>query len=138
MSLLRILRAMFSPSVGARGERVAARYLRRRGYRVVARNLRGRFGEIDLLAEAPDGRTLVVVEVKAAAPADGEPAAPELRPEVHVNPVKQRKLAALAAQLVRRLKLADRPVRFDVIAVELPRGAQPLIRHHEAAFESHL
>src|SRR5688572_661768 len=84
-------------SLGARGERVAARLLRREGYRVLARNLRSRLGEVDILAEAPDGHTIVIVEVKA-----GTGAAAALRPEVHVNAAKQRKLAALASNLARR------------------------------------
>jgi len=134
-------------SLGERGERAAAAYLRKRGYRIRARNLTLKMGEIDLLADAPDGRTLVVVEVKAGRRDD-------IRPEVHVNTAKQRQLARLASHLVARFKLDDRPVRFDVIAVvfppEAPAGAhpestpqriargEPEIRHHEHAFESYL
>jgi putative endonuclease len=126
------------------GEWTAARYLRSRGYRILARNLRNRFGEVDILAQDPDGRTVVVVEVKAAVPPPGNPrdpspsAAAAVRPEEHVNRHKQRKLAALAGQLVRRYRLEDRPVRFDVVGVDLPRRARPIIRHHLGAFESHV
>jgi len=119
---------------GPRGERAAAKHLKRRGYRILARNLRSRLGEVDLLAEAPDGRTIVVVEVKAGIGRDAYAA------EARVGPDKQRKLVALAAQLARRHGLEDRPIRFDVIGVGLdPAGrAPPAIRHYEAAFESHL
>ncbi|MEX0653346.1 MAG: YraN family protein [Phycisphaeraceae bacterium] len=116
-------------SLGGRGERVAAKHLKRQGYRVVARNLRCKVGEIDLLAEAPDGRTVVVVEVKAGR---GGP----LPPEVRVGAAKQRKLVSLAVQLVRRHRLHRRPIRFDVIGVDLPARGKPVVRHHVGAFEA--
>ncbi len=49
-------------AVGRRGEQLAAAYLRRRGCEVLARNVRTRHGEIDVIAR--DGRALVFVEVK--------------------------------------------------------------------------
>lgn len=120
-------------SVGARGERAAARHLRSRGYTIHARNLRTTLGEIDILATDPDGKTLVLVEVKSAR---GDEANGSPRPEEHVNPQKQRKLASLALALSRRRRFADRPMRFDVIGVNLPEGKPPTIRHHVGAFES--
>jgi len=101
------------------------------GYKILKRNLRNRFGEIDLVAEAPDKRTVVIVEVKSAQNAD-------VQPELRVDKRKQKRLIALAAQLVRRYKLQDRPIRFDVVAVNLPKGQEPIIRHYLAAFESHV
>ncbi|MBB6429441.1 YraN family protein [Algisphaera agarilytica] len=115
---------------GRAGEHLAAQHLKKHGYRVLARNLRNRFGEIDLLALAPDGRTVVVVEVKAGSANERFP------PELHVTPAKQRKIVALTAQLARRYRLTDRPFRFDVIAVEFPEQGDPVIRHHVGAFAS--
>lgn len=118
---------------------MAARFLRKRGYRILARNVNFSHGEIDLLVEAPDKKTIVVVEVKAAEVAtDTPPAASRPRPEVHVNHVKQRKLVSLAAQAVKRYRLHNRPVRFDVVGVDLPEKKKPVIRHHVGAFESHV
>lgn len=117
---------------GPRGEKTAERHLARLGYRIVARNLRTRHGELDLVAVAPDRRQLVVVEVKAGR------AGATLPPELHVTPAKQRKIAGLAAELVRRKRLGVGRVRFDVIAVEFADNADPILRHHEAAFESHV
>lgn len=125
------LKRQYRSSTGARGERAAADLLKRTGYRVMARNLRNRFGEIDLVALAPDGRTVVIIEVKTAERADA-------MPELRVNQKKQRKLTALAAQIVRRYKLENKPIRFDVIAVNLPPDADPIVRHYQAAFESHV
>ena len=141
--LRRVLRNT-SESVGQRGERAAARHLKKTGYRILARNLRNRFGEVDLLAQAPDGRTIVIVEVKAAVIALEERNGSNRRnplPEEHVNAAKQRKLTALASQLARQHKLQDRPIRFDVVGVDLPPAdapgnPKPTIRHHEAAFEA--
>lgn len=122
-------------ATGPRGERAAARYLKQHGYRVLARNVRNRFGEIDIIAQPRnDARTVVIVEVKAAA---GEPGRP-FRPEVHVNHAKRRKLVALSAQVLRACRLTDRRVRYDVVAVELPSHGPPVIRHHPGAFESHV
>ena len=51
--------------LGEEGERLARKFLERRGYRIIASNYRTRMGEIDLIAE--HGQTLVFVEVKARA-----------------------------------------------------------------------
>lgn len=48
---------------GQAGESAAEKYLRHKGYRIVARNLRSSVGELDLVAE--DGQVLVFVEVKS-------------------------------------------------------------------------
>lgn len=124
--------------LAARGEWVAARHLQRRGYRIIGRNLRNRLGEIDLLAIAPDRRTVVIVEVKSRATASATHPVDELVPEARVNRSKQRKLVALAAQLARRSGLSQRPIRFDVVGVDLPDRKRPIVRHHVAAFESHI
>lgn len=54
--------------IGKRGEEIAAEYLRGHGYRVIERNYRTRFGEIDLILEGPStnfrSSRLVFVEVK--------------------------------------------------------------------------
>lgn len=118
-----------------RGEQLAARFLRREGYRILARNLRSRLGEIDILAEAPDRRTIGVVEVKTSLP---DSHADNPRPEVRVNLHKQRKLVALASQIARQYRLTDRPIRFDVIGVDLKHDGTATIRHHPAAFESNV
>lgn len=125
------LRFQRTQSIGARGEQAAVKALKKKHYRVMARNLRNRFGEIDIVALTPDRKTVVIIEVKTAE-------APNALPEARVDHHKQRRLTALAAQAVRRYKLQNKPIRFDVIAVNLPPDAEPLIRHYEAAFDSHV
>ncbi len=111
---------------GRDGEALAWEHLRRAGYRLVARNLRTRFGEIDLVVE--QGDTLVFVEVRSRAgtrfgtPLDS------------IDRRKRQQVARLAADFLSRRRLDDRRARFDVVAVEWQDGA-PKIDHVENAFE---
>lgn len=135
MPLPRTLRRLFGLTPltpGARGERVAERYLRSLQYKLVARNLANRLGEIDLLMIAPDGRTLVFVEVKTAAPGRRSTVPPEHR----VGKRKQAKVARVAAKLIAKHKLTGRPIRFDVVGVDLHDDREPDVRHYPGAFES--
>jgi putative endonuclease len=125
------LKRQHRSSTGARGEQAAADFLKQNKYKVIARNLRNRFGEVDLVALTPDGRAVVIVEVKTAE-------RPDAMPELRVNKTKQHKLTALAAQIARRYRLQNKPIRFDVIAINLPPDADPIVRHYPAAFESNV
>ncbi|MFI4856098.1 MAG: YraN family protein [Phycisphaerales bacterium JB065] len=116
--------------VGAGGERLASRHLRRHGYRVIARNLRTPVGEVDLLCLAPDRRTVVVVEVKTRCYDGNESGRSRLPPELALNAAKKRKLLAIAQDLIRRKKWSGRTVRIDLIAIDLKHGEEPVLRHH--------
>ncbi len=96
-------------SYGARCERAAARHLRLRGYRIVARNFRAAGAEIDLVAI--DGDTLVFVEVK------GRRSLVAGTPEAAVNERKQQHIRRAAEIFVDRHRAQRKPVRFDVIAI---------------------
>lgn len=114
--------------LGRAGERRAARYLKRRGYRVLGRNVRVNVGEADLVCEAPDKRTIVIVEVKTRR----AKAAETFAPETAVNPAKARKLLQVAQSLMKRNNWHDRPVRIDVVGVVWPDRGRPEIRHLES------
>jgi putative endonuclease len=116
--------------LGQRGERAAARYLRRRGYHIVARGDRHGPGELDLVAV--DGRTVVFVEVKTRADARHG------HPSDAVDQAKQRRLTRLAVAFLKRHGLLDSPARFDVIAIVWPEGRRlpASIEHFENAFEA--
>lgn len=124
--------------VGRAGERAAARALRRSGYRVIARNVHVEFGELDLLCVAPDKWTIVGVEVKArsvGALADGAGNAGaagrrEFPAEAKANQEKRRKVRAIVQQLAKANGWQDRPLRVDVVGVDLPAGGEPIVRHH--------
>ncbi len=121
-------------SLGRRGERAAARLLRRRGYRILARNARVPMGEADLVCLAPDRTTVVIVEVKTRyVRANDQDAIP---PEANITSHKRAKLAKIARHLIRCNGWQERPVRIDVVAVEWPAaGVKPFglppMRHHE-------
>ena len=120
----------FKPlTLGQRGERVAAQYLRRLGYKIVASGERGRIGELDLVAV--DQRTVVFVEVKTRRSDDaGDPAEA-------VDDRKQAKLSQLALAYLKRHGLLEYPARFDVIGITWPSGeSHPQIRHYKNAFEA--
>ena len=105
--------------LGPAGERAAARYLRRRGYRVLGRNIQTDAGEADLVCEAPDRQTIVIVEVKTRRRTAGQPIrSAETLPEASVTAEKRRKLAAIARTLARLNQWGRRPLRIDVVAVE--------------------
>lgn len=127
-----IRRLLHRPTTpGRSGEEEAARYLKKLGYRILARNLKDKLGEIDLLCLSPDGKCLVIVEVKAAlADAAGPP------PELRVGKDKQRKLTALAMRLAQRHRLTGKAIRFDVIGVTLFADREPEIRHYLGAFDA--
>ena len=93
---------------GAWGEECAAAYLRRRGYRILARNYSCRFGEIDLIAEK-DG-VLLFVEVKLRTNLQYS------APRQYVTVKKQEKLRAAALLYLSARELAV-PARFDVAEV---------------------
>jgi putative endonuclease len=112
---------------GQEGEATAESYLRGKGYRILAKNLRTSLGEVDLVAE--DGRVLVFVEVKARRTEDFGGA-------IHaVHQRKQEKLIRLASQYLARHQLTNRACRFDVVLLQGTDAAAPQIEHIQNAFE---
>lgn len=114
---------------GAWGEALAAEYLRKKRYEIMASGYRCRFGEIDLIAR--NRRFLVFVEVKlrksARFAAAGE----------YVDTRKQSRLRSTAAMYLAQNPTQLQP-RFDVIEIYAPDGtstAHPEIRHMEDAFQ---
>ncbi|MBB5212175.1 YraN family protein [Microbulbifer hydrolyticus] len=100
---------MDSTAIGNRMEAIAERHLTNAGLRIVERNFRGRFGEIDLIAR--DGGTLVFVEVRYRRNRRFGGAG------VSVDFRKQRKLLTTANGYLQYRKI-DCPCRFDVITIE--------------------
>ena len=114
-------------ALGAAGERCAAEYLARRGYRVVARNARAEGVELDLVALR--GGVCVFVEVKTRRGAlSGAAEAVDAR--------KRARLIRGARAWLHARRAGPLRVRFDVIAVAaLPGGGYDL-RHWPAAFDA--
>lgn len=118
-----------SARLGRKGEALACRHLRKRRYRVLARNVRTARGEADIVALAPDRRTIVVVEVKARTRSANLPSTGERA----ISAEKKRRLIAVAQEIARRRRWQDRPLRIDVVAIDQAVGQRPVIRHHERA-----
>ena len=114
--------------VGAWGEAVAAEYLRKKRYEIVATGYRCRFGEIDLIVQ--NRRYLVFVEVKLRR-SDRFAEAREF-----VDSRKQERLRVTAELYLDQFPTERQP-RFDVIEVYAPEGTatkRPHIIHLEDAF----
>lgn len=114
--------------LGAAGEAAAAAWLEARGYTIVARNVRTRYGEIDLVARHES--LVVFVEVKSrTGEAFGHPAEA-------IMPLKQHRLARLAASYLHRWGLDHCAIRFDAISVRLDvSGTVSDIEHIRDAFQ---
>jgi putative endonuclease len=114
---------------GSRSERAAVRFLRRLGYRILARNYTCPSGEMDLVAL--DGRCVVFVEVRSTETGDVS------RPAASVDDAKQRRLTNVALHFLHQHHLLGYPARFDVLAISWPPGRrEPTIAHYAHAFEA--
>jgi putative endonuclease len=119
---------------GELGERIAEEHLEHRGYRVVARNFRTRYGELDLIAA--DDRALVFCEVKTRVA--GTRAGPD-GPLDAIGTRKREQLRRMATQWLAETPGSERPsrdeLRFDAIGVMLsPAGSLLALEHLENAF----
>jgi putative endonuclease len=114
-------------ALGISGEDLACAELQRRGYAIVERRYRTRFGEIDIIAK--DGPTTVFVEVKARMTQEfGGAAAAMTR-------WKQRRIARMAVDYLARQNRHDCPCRFDVVAIDF-NGSEPRIIVYPNAFNA--
>lgn len=112
--------------LGDAGENFAAKYLEERGYKIIARNYRTDFAEIDIIAELDD--EIIFVEVKTRSNTRrGLPAEA-------VNLRKQKKIIEAASVFLQDEIYFNRACRFDVIEVYSD-GTKFKIRHIENAFE---
>jgi len=114
---------------GAWGEALAAKFLQKKRYKILATNYRCRYGEIDLIAA--DRRHLVFVEVKLRK-SDKFASAFE-----HVDYHKQNRIRTTAELYLSEFPTELQP-RFDVIEVYAPQGTDtlyPEIHHMEDAFQ---
>ncbi len=93
--------------IGVEAEDRAAKLLLERGYVLLTRRYKSRFGEVDLVAL--DGETLVLVEVRMRS--GGE------TPERSVTPRKIARFHSAADQYIAESGVGDRPVRYDFVAI---------------------
>lgn len=112
-------------TIGICGENLAEKYLKSRNYRILGRNVRSPFGEIDFIAE--HNRVLVFIEVKTRrSTLFGFP-------EEAVTNQKKARLIRLASWYLAVNPRIKKPVRFDVLAIML--NDAPEYRLIQNAFE---
>lgn len=108
--------------LGRRGERIAARVLRRKGYRILGRNVRlGRY-EVDLIARQKD--TVAFVEVKTRRDDS------LTDPGANITAAKKRHLRGAARHYLARYAQEGLNYRFDVVCVVAP----PLGKAHATVY----
>ena len=112
--------------LGALGEELAYRKIKRLGYRPILRNYRCPLGEVDLIAKDCD--TLVFIEIKTRKGKTVSYA------KEAVNKRKRRQVSKVALSYMKSKKCCDMKARFDVVAVCLGRG-EPEIEVIKNAFD---
>jgi putative endonuclease len=113
---------MDTNSIGAQGERFAARFLKRLGYRIRETHVTAHWAELDIVAE--ENGTLVFVEVRTRSGSG------PVRPEDTVVGAKRRHLERSIQLYLGQNHWEQRPWRLDVIAVEFSTDP-PTVRHYK-------
>lgn len=108
-------------ALGAEGEALATAYLEARGYRILARNWRCRYGELDIVAR--DGEAVVAIEVKTRS---GEGYGSPLEA---ITARKSSRLRRLLLEWARANGARRAPLRVDAVGITLRPGASPRIEH---------
>ena len=95
--------------LGTTGEEIATNYLKKSGYKILARNYSNQIGEIDIIAK--EKGTIVFVEIKARSSlAFGFP-------REAVGSVKQERIRKIATSYLKETKNIGLPCRFDVVEI---------------------
>ena len=95
--------------LGNRGEKIAAKLLRKQGYRIIEKNYHSRLGEIDIVAK--EDESIVFVEVKTRCSTDFG------LPEEALSYDKRRRLSKLALGYLAHRRIKDTNCRFDVVSI---------------------
>lgn len=111
---------------GRKSESLAAKFLKKQGYKIIEQNYRTKLGEIDIIAKDKD--TLVFVEVKARSSNH------IAYPKWAITPAKQRKISMVALYYLKITKQNNVKARFDVVAISYPKD-NPNIEIIKNAFE---
>ena len=113
--------------LGQWGEKRCERFLKRKGFRTLARNFSCKSGEIDLVMVDSDGG-IVFVEVKTRADEKFAPA------ETVITSAKKARLNRAGRYFLATHNIENRPFRFDVVIIVLGQAGPVQIRHYENAF----
>ena len=111
---------------GEAAENAAARFLKAKGYKILERNYKNKFGEIDIIAQQKG--VICFLEVKARHSLDHG------TPQEAVSLSKQRQISRVAVDYLKSRNLLEHPARFDVLAL-LYSNNQPQVSLIVDAFE---
>ena len=127
-------RRRLPPPLGPRGEKLALRFLKRRGLKLLARNYRCPAGEADLILldvstrRESGAETIAFVEVKTRS------SARHTDPQAAVDTEKRRRLRKVAKCYLAERRAEDFNVRFDIVAIIARDGKTPQIEYIPQAF----
>ncbi|MDD5134101.1 MAG: YraN family protein [Phycisphaerae bacterium] len=113
--------------LGRSGQKLCEKFLKNKGYKLLARNFLCKTGEIDLVMADAEG-AIVFVEVKTRTNEDFVDA------EAAITKAKQIRMNRAAKFFITTHKLEHLPMRFDVVIVMAYEKHKPKIRHYENAF----
>ena len=127
MTIGLIMKTFTNQQFGALGERFAAAYLQKIGYKILEKNYKNEMGEIDIIAR--DGGEIAFIEVKSRS------AQPYLSGKYSVDKRKQFHIMRTASAYIEAKERKEQP-RFDVIEIEIDRSSGRLINinHIKNAF----
>jgi len=109
--------------LGNRGEKIAAKVLRKQGYRIIEKNYHSRLGEIDIVAK--EDESIVFVEVKTRCSTDFG------LPEEALSYDKRRRLSKLALGYLAHRRIKDTNCRFDVVSILMDNKKVSKVKHIE-------
>ena len=107
--------------LGNRGEKIAAKFLRKQGYQIIEKNYRSRLGEIDIVAK--EDESIVFVEVKTRCSTDFG------LPEEALSYDKRRRLSKLALGYLAHRRIKDTNCRFDVVSILMDNKKVSKVKH---------
>ena len=133
-ALLKRRRNAADDNLGARGERIARKAIKRRGLKILTQNYRCPVGELDFIAldrpakRAGGAETIVFIEVKTRS-SDRHTA-----PQSAVNADKRRRIKKTANYYLNTRKTGGYNLRFDIVAIVIGPDDEPKIDYIQAAF----
>ncbi|MFA5392582.1 MAG: YraN family protein [Candidatus Paceibacterota bacterium] len=116
---------------GFLGENLAIIYLLKNQYKIIVRNYRKKWGEIDIVAYDKKTKETVFIEVKMII----DSGASRILPEEELTEEKIKRLKRVILSFLSQYRLEDKPWRFDFFAIEINRGClKHSIRHYKDVY----
>ena len=116
--------------IGSFGEKIAINYLLQNNHKIIIRNYRKKWGEIDIVSYDNKTKETVFLEVKTISLSNSQ-----LLPEEELTNEKLIRLKRVILSFLNQYHLEDKPWRFDFIAIEiLGFYSKPKIRHYQDVF----